>query len=131
MVSVTEAIKSISRRHLEFLEATYHISNERLIRERRQLMQEGTVYTEPWIEGSPRYKPGKSFTDLNISESVKSILLELHENGLVYPPYEHQFKSLESFFSEGKNLVISTGTGSGKTEIFLFSLLGSSVRWVN
>ena len=124
LVSVADAIKSLSRKHIEFLEATYHISNERLIKERRQLMEEGTVYTEPWIEGSPRYKAGKGFGDLDVEESVKSILIELQNKGLVFPPYEHQFYSLESFFSEKKNLVISTGTGSGKTEIFLFSLIG-------
>lgn len=124
MVSVADAIRSISRRHIEFLEATYHISNERLIKERRQLMEERTVFTEPWIEGSPKYKSGKVFEELNVDESVKSILKELQSRGLVFPPYEHQFKSLESFFSENKNLVVSTGTGSGKTEIFLFSLIG-------
>ena len=124
MVSVSDAIGSISRRHIEFLEATYHISNERLIKERKQLMQEGTVFTEPWIEGTPRYKSGKGFEEINIENSVKTILKELQNRGLVAPPYEHQFKSLESFFSGNKNLVVSTGTGSGKTEIFLFSLIG-------
>ncbi len=124
MVSAADAIRSIRRRHIEFLEATYHISNERLIKERRQLMEEGTVFTEPWIEGSPRYKSGKGFDELDVENSVKTILKELQNRGLVFPPYEHQFKSLESFFSGNKNLVISTGTGSGKTEIFLFSLIG-------
>ena len=124
MVSVTDAINSLSRKHIEFLEATYHISNERLIKERRQLMEERTVFTEPWIEGSPRYKSGKAFEDLDVENSVKTILKGLQDKGLALPPYEHQVKSLESFFSKDKNLVISTGTGSGKTEIFLFSLIG-------
>lgn len=131
LVSAADAIGSITKRHIEFLEASYHISNERLIRERRQLMNDKTVFTEPWIEGSPKYKSGKGYEKLNVEESVKSILIELQKKGLIFPPYEHQFKSLESFFLRNKNLIVSTGTGSGKTEIFLFSFIGMLSREAN
>jgi ATP-dependent helicase YprA (DUF1998 family) len=124
LVSVAEAIESIGKRHIEFLESTYHISNERIIKERKRLMDEGTIFTEPWIEGTPRYKHGGEFEELEVENSVKSVLKELQKSGLAYPPYAHQFKSLDSFFSKNKNLVVSTGTGSGKTEIFILSLIG-------
>ncbi len=42
-----------------------------------------------------------------------------------YSPYRHQFEALVSAFIEGKNTVITSGTGSGKTESFLLPLLAS------
>ena len=40
------------------------------------------------------------------------------------PPYQHQFEAVENCLVAGKNLVIMTGTGSGKTEAFLLPILG-------
>ena len=44
---------------------------------------------------------------------------------LVYdPPYKHQSDAIRGSIVEDKNLVIMTGTGSGKTESFLLPILG-------
>ena len=37
--------------------------------------------------------------------------------------YEHQFKSLKGAVADRKHIIATTGTGSGKTECFLFPLL--------
>src|SRR5207244_2791418 len=40
------------------------------------------------------------------------------------PPYDHQSKAIRHCLIDGKNLLIMTGTGSGKTESFLLPILG-------
>ncbi len=40
-----------------------------------------------------------------------------------FSPYVHQAEALESWFEE-IDLVVSTGTGSGKTECFLWPIAG-------
>ena len=40
------------------------------------------------------------------------------------PPYTHQADAIRGCLINGKNLVIMTGTGSGKTEAFLLPILG-------
>lgn len=126
MVSITKAASEIKDRHMKFIEANYHLHNSRLINERRRLMEDGAVASEPWIGATPSYVVGERFRDLNLPSPVKEILEGLKQADLdVYdPPYLHQAKALEAFFSEEKNLIVSTGTGSGKTEIFLYSILG-------
>ena len=44
--------------------------------------------------------------------------------GIFPHPYMHQAEALQAFFKEGKDLIVSTGTGSGKTETFLQPILG-------
>ena len=126
MVSITKAASEIKDRHIKFIEANYHLHNPRLIEERRKLMEEGAVASEPWVGATPSYILGEKFKDLNLPSPVIEILERLNQPYLdVYdPPYLHQAKALEAFFSEEKNLIVSTGTGSGKTEIFLYSILG-------
>lgn len=124
ITSVRDAIEKIVNRHKEYIEANYHISNPGLINERRILMNNGYVNTVPWIEGSPKYELGEDFANLSIPEEIASLLSKMREVGLAFRPYLHQSRAITSFFSSHKNLIISTGTGSGKTEIFLYAFFG-------
>jgi len=125
--SLREAIETIHSRHSEYIEATYHIRHPRLIKERKGILsQPGNVVTLPWIEATPAYKTGDWIEDMGLPPPVKDLLLKYNSENLgVYNPlYRHQAEALKEFFNQGKDLVVSTGTGSGKTEIFIYSILG-------
>jgi len=109
-----------------YLEATYHLHHPRLLKERRALMNEGETATEPWVEATPTYVPGDKLRDLGLPTDVVDLLKDLEGDDLdVFdPPYKHQADALQSFFNDEDDLIVSTGTGSGKTEIFLYSILG-------
>jgi len=84
------------------------------------------IAREPYIETSASYK---KITDgiknsKQIEQGIKESLLKLVKERLgVFPdPFEHQVKSLEYFLS-GRDLFVSTGTGSGKTECFLWPII--------
>lgn len=134
MKSISEVASDITEQHIKHIEAQYHLQNERLIKERRELMENGGVSTEPWVEATPQYMLGKPFSKLDLPDSVVDLLgtfYELDENGdmgIYDPPYVHQAKALEAFFDRNKDLIVSTGTGSGKTEIFLYSILGKLAK---
>ena len=117
---LTESLRS-------YIEAQYHIRNEGLIRERRKLLEEpGAVSQLPYVESTPVYELGKAYQDLRIPSAAKSVLKELADRklGLFPTPYVHQAAALESFFAEsGADLIIATGTGSGKTESFLMPII--------
>lgn len=54
------------------------------------------------------------------------MLTKLGDCGVVFdPPYDHQAKALEfALASTPRDLVVTTGAGSGKTETFLLPILG-------
>ncbi|MEY4881641.1 MAG: hypothetical protein RLZ87_1070, partial [Armatimonadota bacterium] len=113
--------------------------------ERNKLLQTGfegqepLFAQEPLIEPVPRYASGEKLEakfcreKLNFDErqatafeSLGGILM----NG--FPMYQHQQEMLEKV-SEGHHAVITSGTGSGKTESFLLPILASlsaeSSKW--
>ena len=55
----------------------------------------------------------------HIPDHIKRFLKKLIDNnlGVFADPFEHQVFALEQYLS-GKNLFVSTGTGSGKTEVY-------------
>jgi ATP-dependent helicase YprA (DUF1998 family)/Zn finger protein HypA/HybF involved in hydrogenase expression len=46
------------------------------------------------------------------------------ETGIPRLPYFHQAEALELFLNEDRDLIVATGTGSGKTETFLMPVVG-------
>ncbi len=125
MTSIREALDALTRRHVQFIEANYHLWHPRLIMERRALIAEGEIASPAWVEGTPTYKRGRPFDALHLPGPVVDLLADLQSEGLVVKaPYEHQAEALREFFVQKKDLIVSTGTGSGKTEIFLYAILG-------
>jgi Lhr-like helicase len=131
-LGVNEVANRIHLRLRRYLEAQYHIRNFALIEERRMLLEEpGGISQRPFIEVTPSYAVAGDFSKLIAPKAVTGLLQELvgWKPGIgVYPPYRHQADALEHFFAKGAgsdDLVIATGTGSGKTETFLYAILGA------
>jgi ATP-dependent helicase YprA (DUF1998 family) len=115
----------------DHIEATYHIGDERLVQMRRRLLGEpGLVFQEPYIESTPRYVQGPRFEDLPLPDAAIDLLLTAsratHDgNPLIHnPPYQHQADSLVEILNRRRSTIVTTGTGSGKTECFLLPILG-------
>lgn len=90
-----------------------------------ELEQKGLLYQEPYIEANHAYlsiPDGLSKAD-DLPVDVKTILKEMIDRnlGVFANPYFHQIKSIENFY-KGKDLFVTTGTGSGKTECFMWPL---------
>lgn len=127
------SIKSVERDLREtlhrYLEADYHIWDEQLIEKRRNLLQAANITSNTaYLEGSPRYKTGSSIQDLAIPGRVSELLSRLANvpnSGVFQYPRSHQCEALELFVGEGKDIIVSSGTGSGKTESFLYPILGA------
>jgi ATP-dependent helicase YprA (DUF1998 family) len=131
-LGVTQVAERIHGRLQRYLEAQYHIRDTALIEERRILLQEpGGISQRPFIEITPSYATAGKFSELKIPDVIRNLLQTLSEwsPGVgVFPPYRHQADALEHFFAEGNDgndLIVATGTGSGKTETFLYAVLGA------
>ena len=115
----------------DYIEATYHISNPKLIEQRRNLLNQPEVIKQiPYLESTLRYKTETSFSEIKgLDPSVLEIFAELSNEStgdilINDPPYHHQAEAVKECLVEEKNLVVMTGTGSGKTECFLLPILG-------
>lgn len=88
------------------------------------------ISREPYIETSASYKKVKNgiVESHHIPDHIKRFLKKLIDNnlGVFADPFEHQVFALEQYLS-GKNLFVSTGTGSGKTECFIWPILSKLI----
>ena len=131
-LGVNQVAQRILLRLKRYIEAQYHIGDSEIIEERKRLLDEpGEISQKPFVEVTPSYQVVDGYNNLNIPKVVRDLLSDLSNFTKpsigVYSPYKHQALGLEAFFSNGtsgKDLIVATGTGSGKTETFLYSILG-------
>ncbi len=90
----------------------------------------GGISQEPLVELLPEYVPSER-TLAQVCEGVGLPELEpLLSTGLlagIEHPYAHQAEALEAH-RRGRNVVVTSGTGSGKTESFLMPILAGLVE---
>lgn len=130
--TIQDTIEQLHGSLRDYIEATYHISTPALIEQRKELLDRaGVIYQVPYIESTPRYQSGENYAAI---KGMSPAALEVYKilstpagglPALLYdPPYKHQSESIRLNLVDGKNLLIMTGTGSGKTESFLLPILG-------
>lgn len=130
--SVYNTHEALKNRLVNYIETAYFGKNDDL-RDvcRDELEDRGVMWQEPYIEANPAYiSVENGIANANaIPSDIKSILTSMIDNnmGVFKNPYLHQIQAVESFY-RGEELFVATGTGSGKTECFMWPMVSKLIR---
>lgn len=125
--NVIEASKKIVNQYKRYLKTIFDIADP----EYKSLFLEQLEYADPFSKGPyldvtdsfVKGKTVKELIDAKILSSDFSRLKDIYGKTL----YLHQEQAVEKT-ANGDNIVVSTGTGSGKTESFLIPIINSLMR---
>lgn len=102
-----------------------------------QFFIDNPLAQDPFLELVPDYQPGESLADLAAKGVITPRTAEIFANYFHGSEggkpasirlHEHQAQAIREVCANGKNLVVCSGTGSGKTESFLIPLVDSLIR---
>lgn len=127
---IKNTCESIKNKLIDYINTVYLGQNNELRKAcSEEIEKAGLIFQEPYIEANHSYRQVKDgISGANIPDNAKKILQAMIENnlGVFKNPYLHQVQALENYY-QGKDLFISTGTGSGKTECFMWPLAAKLV----
>ena len=91
------------------------------------MAEPGEIEREPFVEATPYYpERSEGFRGLKLPpETINFLnLAATWEGSGVFPtPFQHQADALVAGLAQGKDVLVASGTGSGKTETFLWTIL--------
>lgn len=128
--------------YLRYLDSAMPLRHEALSGERQELFRsDGSVCQPPLVEPIPRYKEtitlAGACSDMASEAGSGSASRTFQDFASfaacgLFPSdrklYAHQLRSLRAVALERRNIVVTTGTGSGKTECFLLPIFEALVR---
>lgn len=125
-INPIEASQNIVDKYLGYIETTFFIDDKYYMGEfKERLKNKGHFSKGPYIDFIDSFKTGKNLSELIeegiVSKEFKKVF-KSNEKLLYRNLYKHQEKALREG-NNNKNLVVTTGTGSGKTESFLYPIL--------
>ncbi|MFN8507776.1 MAG: DEAD/DEAH box helicase [Dehalococcoidia bacterium] len=131
-IATRDAIEAAYGRYLRSVMRTNDPAiNEAIRNEWTRLGENVPLVAGPILESSPPFRPGPSIRDMVAQGTLSQSWLQRRmEHGLPIdrPLYAHQSKAAEHVVGRGRNLVVATGTGSGKTEAFLIPVIDALLR---
>ena len=145
---------------LSYLDTAFRIRSDEVSESRRKLLREpGTMTAETYLEPVPRYaqsahpledlvdNPGTALPE-HFDRNARRAFVEVALSGLfpgapsgnddvtrksVFHPYRHQIEMLRKGTHRGTPGIVTSGTGSGKTESFMLPVLATiaaeAVKW--
>lgn len=131
-IQIAETLKS---NFIRYLLTTFNVGRnepELAAALRRGFEALGTLFRGPFLELNPPYATDCSLRDLVAEKVIHPNLCCFREDiqpakDRPLPPdrllYKHQVKAIRKIIVDGHNVVIASGTGSGKTECFLIPIL--------
>lgn len=138
--------------YITYLETAFRIGDDEIQGKRRKLLEEpGTLCTEPLLEPLPSYLthglriddlrnglPGKEWL-AQFKPHEREAFIDLALAGLIpaddsdpsmgrFALYQHQLEMLRKGTENGTPGIVTSGTGSGKTESFLLPIIASIAK---
>lgn len=123
-----ESSKNIINFYRNYLVTTFQTNNDLYNKQlKAQLDEPGAISAGPYISLSDMYSKGCTPRELCGKKILSPLMCEYKK---VHPDrtlYKHQEEAVIKA-NKNKNLVVTTGTGSGKTECFMFPILNSLLK---
>ncbi|MFJ1510295.1 DEAD/DEAH box helicase [Cellulosimicrobium funkei] len=150
MTAPTEPVAlngALTDAYLRYIDTAYWLSDERLMEERRRLLLDnGLLSTPPYLEPVLTYDATEDLLEVSrsvgipdhVAETVGEVLFgDYTPAGQPIRLRPHQADAVRATFkpgaADGRNPVVTSGTGSGKTEAFLLPVLlrlvGEAATW--
>ena len=130
------AAENIKNEFIGYISTLFHISDKDYAAQfAASLQEEGVISKGPYLDVSDSFKAGKSLAQM-IEEGEASALFHSLEGDIPDGEkeiqinrrlYLHQEQALRKI-NKGKNLIVTTGTGSGKTECFIIPIINHLLR---
>ena len=129
--------------YLRYFDTAFWLRDDGLMAERRTLLQQDRrVFQDPLIEPVPTYPPGPTILEVcesvgldhPVADRLAAMLFNSHSR---FELWSHQARSLRVSLTQDdqnpRNVIVTSGTGSGKTEAFLLPvfarLLSEAQSW--
>ena len=131
LVGAYERLNDVYRKYIE---SAFPLRYPNMVAERRALYAvSDTLSQPPLLEPTPVYpSSGLSLSDAAARLPEEFCDLPDIAQGLLADPtvrlWKHQWESLKTVLEDKRDLVVTTGTGSGKTECFLLPVLAELAR---
>lgn len=135
MFSPMTAATNIKDGFIDYITTSFHFADSTYEEAfTHALEEEGAVARGPYLDIGGSYETGKTLNQL-IDDGAASVLFKKLENSpeankelkLMRPLYLHQEAALKTA-NAGKSMIVTTGTGSGKTECFLIPIINHLLK---
>lgn len=138
MFSPISASENIKDEFIGYISTLFHISDKEYASQFvAALREEGAITKGPYLDVSDSYKTGKSLAQM-IEEGEASPIFKTLEGDI--PDGDKELQINRSLYlhqecalrksNQSRNLIVTTGTGSGKTECFIIPIINQLLREV-
>ena len=112
----------INKKYKSYLKSSFRFGNKRLQGLYENQLESENLFKGPYVDLNLPFKRGKSIKGLIEEGVLCKSFMKLGNIDFERPLYAHQEEAIRNI-GAGRSAIITTGTGSGKTECFLFPVL--------
>lgn len=126
-----ETTKKIKDDYMDYLKSIMAVKNDEIRKKLYQTLDNSVFVKGPYLEATPPYMTGSNLNNL-IESGIASAQFKILEStiDLNRPLYLHQEKAFKKVELELRNIVVATGTGSGKTESFMYPVFNHLMKQI-
>ena len=122
-----EKSKYINKRYKEYIRSSFKFGKNRLQGLFEKQLEQESLFKGPYVNLDLPFQRGKNLQQLIDDGTLCKSFSMLGDMNLTRPLYSHQEEAIR-LIGSGHSAVITTGTGSGKTECFLFPILNDLLK---
>lgn len=124
-LTITE---EIHKQYIDFFKSSFVLNNEELSAKLDGLAQGNHLWKSPFISITQNYVIGQTGKELSHDTGISNDVIDAVG---ISKFYKHQELAIKNITFNGRHTIVSSGTGSGKTETFLIPILDDCVKMDN